>query len=127
MFNKFRVYPLLQDNTSWFWWLFDKQKLDIRSHQFLKRLQRAKHSCLFERSRSGNGGHVWSFLIGFTPQSEAEKIFISILEQSGAFSTFDKKVPVSIDCFQIRFSFFSGKGLGNLIACHFSNLQWKRE
>lgn len=67
-----------------------------------------------ERSRSGNGGHVWIFFDKQYPAIRSRKIFISILEQSGAFSMFDKSS--SFDRLFPNQDFLSGKGFGNLIA-----------
>ncbi|WP_439953517.1 TOTE conflict system archaeo-eukaryotic primase domain-containing protein [Gelidibacter salicanalis] len=70
-----------------------------------------------ERSRSGNGGHVWIFFDRPNPAIRSRKVFISILEQSGAFSMFDKSS--SFDRLFPNQDFLSGKGLGNLIALPF--------
>ena len=70
-----------------------------------------------ERSRSGNGGHVWIFFDKPYPAIRSRKVFISILEQSGAFSMFDKSS--SFDRLFPNQDFLSGKGLGNLIALPF--------
>ncbi|MEL1252511.1 DEAD/DEAH box helicase family protein [Flavobacterium sp. DGU38] len=70
-----------------------------------------------ERSRSGNGGHVWIFFNQSYPAIRSRKIFISILEQSGAFSLLDKSS--SFDRLFPNQDFLSGKGLGNLIALPF--------
>lgn len=70
-----------------------------------------------ERSRSGNGGHVWIFFDKPYPAIRSRKVFITILEQSGLFQCLIK-VRVLTACFQNQ-DFLSGKGLGNLIALPF--------
>jgi hypothetical protein len=67
-----------------------------------------------ERSRSGKGGHVWIFFEQSYPALKSRKIFISILEQAGIFSAFDKNS--SFDRLFPNQDFLSGKGFGNLIA-----------
>ena len=67
-----------------------------------------------ERSRSGNGGHVWLFFEEPYPAIRSRKIIISLIEESRAFSMFDKSS--SFDRIFPNQDFLSGKGLGNLIA-----------
>ena len=52
------IYPLLLDETCWFW-----QRTLTRRHgmKILATCQRAGIPAYLERSRSGNGGHVWIF------------------------------------------------------------------
>ena len=112
------VYPLLQDNTSWFLVAdFDKQNWKVEAINFLNACKEQSIPAYLERSRSGNGGHVWIFFDRAYPAIRSRKIFISILEQSGAFSMFDKSS--SFDRLFPNQDFLSGKGLGNLIALPF--------
>lgn len=112
------VYPLLQDNTSWFIVAdFDKQNWKEEAIAFQKACINKNIPAYLERSRSGNGGHVWIFLNKPYPAIRGRKIFTSILEQSGAFSMFDKSS--SFDRLFPNQDFLSGKGLGNLIALPF--------
>lgn len=109
------VYPLLQDNTSWFLVAdFDKENWQKEANSFLNTCKENNISAYLERSRSGNGGHVWIFFEQPYPAIRSRKIFISILEQSGVFSMFDKSS--SFDRLFPNQDFLSGKGLGNLIA-----------
>ncbi len=109
------VYPLLKDNTSYFLVAdFDEESWVDECKVFLKACDENGISAYLERSRSGNGGHVWIFFEQPYPAIRSRKIFISILEQSGAFSVFDKSS--SFDRLFPNQDLLSGKGLGNLIA-----------
>ena len=109
------IYPLLADNTSWFLAAdFDEANWVEDARKFLKACSEKNIPAYLERSRSGNGGHVWILFEQPYPAIRSRKIFISILEQSGAFSVFDKSS--SFDRLFPNQDFHSGKGLGNLIA-----------
>lgn len=109
------LYPLLQDNTTWFLAAdFDKANWQKEAITFLNACKKREIPAYLERSRSGNGGHVWIFFKKPYPVIRSRKIFISILESSGAFSLFDKSS--SFDRLFPNQDFLSGKGLGNLIA-----------
>jgi hypothetical protein len=109
------IYPLLEDNTSYFLaadfdrseWLSDAKKVLTACHE-------RNIPAYLERSSSGKGGHVWIFFEQPYPAVKSRKIFLSILEMSGAFSMFDKSS--SFDRLFPNQDFLSGKGLGNLIA-----------
>ncbi len=112
------IYPLLQDNTSWFLVAdFDKQNWKQEAVNFLNDCKEKNIPAYLERSRSGNGGHVWIFFDEPYPAIRSRKVFISILENSGVFSMFDKSS--SFDRLFPNQDFLSGKGLGNLIALPF--------
>ena len=109
------IYPLLSDNSSWFLVAdFDKENWIAEAKSFIKSCEAKGLPAYLERSRSGNGGHVWLFFEQSYPAIRSRKIFISILEESGAFSMFDKSS--SFDRLFPNQDFLSGKGLGNLIA-----------
>jgi len=114
-YHQIGVYPLLQDNTTWFLVAdFDKTNWQKEAITFLNACIEKEIPTYLERSRSGNGGHVWIFFDKPYPAIRSRKIFISILEQSGAFSMFDKSS--SFDRLFPNQDFLSGKGFGNLIA-----------
>src|SRR5690554_860756 len=109
------LYPLLQDNTTWFLAAdFDKENWQKEALAFLNACENRGIPAYLERSRSGNGGHVWIFFEKPYPAIRSRKLFISILESSGAFSIFDKSS--SFDRLFPNQDFLSGKGFGNLIA-----------
>lgn len=109
------IYPLLKDNTSWFIVAdFDKVEWVEDCKKFINACNEKGISAYLERSRSGKGGHVWIFFEQPYPAIKSRKIFISILEQTGVFSLFDKSS--SFDRMFPNQDFLSGKGFGNLIA-----------
>nr|WP_315155113.1 DEAD/DEAH box helicase family protein [uncultured Flavobacterium sp.] len=109
------IYPLLKDNTSWFIVAdFDKVEWVEDCKKFINACNEKGIPAYLERSRSGKGGHVWIFFEQPYPAIKSRKIFISILEQTGVFSLFDKSS--SFDRMFPNQGFLSGKGFGNLIA-----------
>jgi len=109
------IYPLLQDNTSYFLAAdFDKSDWISDATKFLKVCAERNITAYLERSSSGQGGHVWIYFEQPYPAIRSRKIFLSLLELSGAFSFFDKSS--SFDRLFPNQDFLSGKGLGNLIA-----------
>lgn len=109
------IYPLLPDNTSWFLAAdFDGENWAKECQAFLKTCAHNDIPAYLERSRSGQGGHVWIFFEQPYPAIRSRKIFIQLLEQAGVFSVFDK--GSSFDRLFPNQDSLSGKGLGNLIA-----------
>ncbi len=112
------VYPLLADNTSYFvaadfdganWWDDCKNFARVCSELYIP--------VSVERSRSGNGGHVWLFFDAPYPAFKSRRIFLEIVRQALHLSEFDKEV--SFDRLFPNQDELSGKGLGNLIALPF--------
>ncbi len=109
------VYPLLKDNTSWFIVAdFDKVNWVEDCKKYINACNEKGIHAYLERSRSGKGGHVWIFFEQPYPAIKSRQLFISILEQTGVFSLFDKSS--SFDRMFPNQDFLSGKGFGNLIA-----------
>ena len=109
------IYPLLPDNTSWFIAAdFDDDNWLEECKTFLNVCHENEIPAYLERSRSGQGGHIWIFFEQAYPAIRSRKIILSLLEKSGVFSVFDKSS--SFDRLFPNQDFLSGKGLGNLIA-----------
>ena len=69
------VYPLMRDETCWFLAAdFDKQSWQRDALAFLATCHEKGVPAILERSRSGNGGHVWIFFSEPVPGSEARKL-----------------------------------------------------
>ncbi|MCG2612789.1 hypothetical protein LZZ85_00800 [Terrimonas sp. NA20] len=109
------IYPLLQDNTSWFIAAdFDEGNWSSAALQFIRKCGEHNLPAYLERSRSGNGGHVWIFFDKPVSAYKSRKLILSLLISSGAVSAFDKNT--SFDRLFPNQDQLSGKGFGNLIA-----------
>ena len=72
------VYPMLVDETCWFLAVdFDKEEWKENSRAYLETCETFNVSAVLERSRSGNGGHIWIFF--------SEPIPAKLARQLGAF------------------------------------------
>ncbi|MDT0645167.1 hypothetical protein RM545_00565 [Zunongwangia sp. F260] len=112
------IYPLLRDNTSWFIAAdFDKQNWLEECRKLIDICTEKGIPAYLERSRSGNGGHVWIFFNEPYPAIKSRRIIIGLMEQVQLFSLFDK--GSSFDRLFPNQDYLSGKGLGNLIALPF--------
>jgi len=113
------IYPLLKDNTSCFIAAdFDDEGWENECKVVIKACSDSNIPACLERSRSGNGGHIWIFFEQPYPAIKSRKIIISLLQKAGVFSVFDKNS--SFDRLFPNQDFLSGKGFGNLIALPFS-------
>jgi hypothetical protein len=109
------IYPLLKDNTSCFIAAdFDKENWIEECRTFLNTCKSNNIPAYLERSRSGNGGHIWVFFEQPYPANRSRKIIKTLLEETGLFSLFDKSS--SFDRLFPNQDSLSGKGFGNLIA-----------
>jgi len=69
------VYPLLMDETCWFLAVdFDKASWQEDASAFLETCKSMNVLATLERSRSGNGGHVWFFFAAPVAASQARKM-----------------------------------------------------
>ncbi|MBU1720792.1 MAG: DEAD/DEAH box helicase [Bacteroidetes bacterium] len=113
------IYPLLQDNTSWFIVAdFDKENWAEECRIFLKECTTRGIPAYLERSRSGKGGHVWIFFEKPYLAAKSRKIVVSILQQAGLLFLLDR--TSSFDRLFPNQDMHQGKGFGNLIAMPFN-------
>ena len=118
------VYPLLTDETCWFLAAdFDKKTWQEDSAAFLETCRSLGIFAALERSRSGNGGHVWIFFDNPVPASLARKLGCTILTH-----TMERRPQIGFDSYD---RFFPNQdtmpkgGFGNLIALPLQSLPRK--
>ena len=109
------IYPLLTDETCWFLVAdFDKENWMDDVSAYLETCETYNVQAVLERSRSGNGGHVWIFFSEPVPASQARRLGAFILTE-----TMDRRPEIGLDSYD---SFFPKQdtmpkgGFGNLIA-----------
>jgi superfamily II DNA or RNA helicase len=109
------VYPLLVDETCWFLAAdFDKKSWQDDAAAFLETCRELGVSAALERSRSGNGGHLWIFFERAIPAATARQLGSLILTR-----TMDRRHQLGMDSYD---RFFPNQdtmpkgGFGNLIA-----------
>ncbi len=74
------VYPLLPDDTSWFLAVdFDRESWKLDAIAFLESCHDRNVPAVLERSRSGNGAHVWIFFSDRIPAILARKLGAGLL------------------------------------------------
>jgi hypothetical protein len=115
------VYPLLADGTCWFLAAdFDKEAWVEDAGAFLETCQAKGIAAALERSRSGNGGHVWIFFDEPVPAGIARQMGAALITETMerrpeiGFSSYDRFFP-NQDTMPLG-------GFGNLIALP---LQWR--
>jgi len=109
------VYPLLQDNTSNFIVAdFDGDNWQNAVRKFLDVCKEYALPVATERSRSGNGAHVWCFFSAPYPAYKSRSVFLSLLREAGCIDPLEKNE--GFDRLFPNQDYLSGKGLGNLIA-----------
>ena len=109
------VYPMLTDETTWFLAAdFDKEEWMEDASAFLETCRSFSVPAALERSRSGNGGHIWIFF--------SEPIKASLARHMGSFlltETMERRPEIGLDSYD---RFFPNQdtmpkgGFGSLIA-----------
>ncbi|MFS0646835.1 TOTE conflict system archaeo-eukaryotic primase domain-containing protein [Siminovitchia sp. 179-K 8D1 HS] len=109
------IYPLLPDETCWFLAIdFDKKQWKRDVIVFIETCKKFNVPSHIERSRSGNGGHVWIFFSSAIPSSIARNLGINLIKKTKSLyyefglESFDRMFPNQNHLRQ--------GGIGNLIA-----------
>ena len=109
------VYPMMLDETCFFLAMdFDKQNWQDDSRAVLRTCHEMSLQVALERSRSGNGGHIWLFFEEAIPAALARKLGAHILTE-----TMEARPDIGLDSYD---RFFPNQdtlpkgGFGNLIA-----------
>src|SRR5215470_18924988 len=109
------IYPLLPDETCWFLAVdFDKKSWMADSAAFLQTCCRFHVPAIVERSRSGNGSHVWMFFDRPVLAADARKLGCALLTL-----TMQKRQEIGLDSYDRLFpsqDTLPKGGFGNLIA-----------
>ena len=112
------IYPMLEDNTTWLLAAdFDEENWKEDVSAFSKCCEETRLSPAVERSRSGNGAHVWFFFAEPVSAADARKLGSSLLTKTMAcrhelsFASYDRLFPSQ--------NFVPKGGFGNLIALPF--------
>lgn len=109
------VYPLLKDETCWFLAIdFDKSSWKRDALAFMATCKNKGVPAVLERSRSGNGAHVWIFFSEPVLASEARKLGAHLVTETMeahpdlGFESYDRFFPAQ--------DTVPAGGFGNLIA-----------
>lgn len=87
------VYPILQDNTSYFIAAdFDEKEWKIDSVKFIDECLKVGLSVYREISRSGNGCHAWMFFSDKYPCWKSRAIVLEIIRKIFSYSEFSKEI-----------------------------------
>ncbi len=109
------VYPLLEDETCWFLAVdLDKSTWTEDVRAFVETSRRLGLSAAVERSRSGNGAHVWFFFAAPVPASAARKMGCHLITETMA-----RRHQLGMDSYDRLFpsqDTMPRGGFGNLIA-----------
>lgn len=109
------IYPLLKKNTSFFVVAdFDGKNWKDSIIKVLNKCDEYKIPSFVEKSRSGNGAHIWWFFEDSYPAFRGRKVFLRIIKEAGIIDMFDREE--SFDRLFPSQDYLSGKGFGNLIA-----------
>ena len=109
------VYPMLPDETCWFLAAdFDKATWQEDARAFLETCSMLNVPAALERSRSGNGGHIWIFFVEPIPAALTRQMGTFLLSQ-----TMEHRPEIGLNSYD---RFFPSQdtlprgGFGNLIA-----------
>lgn len=109
------AYPMLPDETCWFLAVdFDKETWQKDARIYLETCQSSNVPAVLERSRSGNGGHIWIFFSEAIPAKLARQLGAFMLTQA-----MESRPEMGFDSYD---RFFPSQdtlprgGFGNLIA-----------
>ncbi|WP_088830505.1 TOTE conflict system archaeo-eukaryotic primase domain-containing protein [Paenibacillus tyrfis] len=109
------VYPMLTDETCWFLAIdFDKQNWQQDASAVMKTCREMSVPAALERSRSGNGGHVWIFFKQPIDASLARKLGCALLTK-----TMERRYQLGLGSYDRLFpnqDTLPKGGFGNLIA-----------
>ena len=109
------VYPLLTDETCWFLAVdFDKSTWAEDARAFLETCSSYQVPAALERSRSGNGGHVWIFFESPIPAGMVRKLGTMLLT-----NTMSRRPEIGMDSYDRLFpsqDTLPRAGFGSLIA-----------
>jgi len=109
------IYPLLPDETCWFLALdFDKKSWMADACVFLATCWHFQVPAAVERSRSGNGAHVWTFFDRPVLATDARRLGCALLTR-----TMEKRHEIGLDSYDRLFpsqDTLPKGGFGNLIA-----------
>lgn len=109
------VYPIREDETCWFLAAdFDKSDWQLDAMAFIESCEALAIPASLERSRSGNGGHVWVFFESPLPAMLARKLGAAILTR-----TMEQRPELGLDSYDRLFpsqDTLPKGGFGNLIA-----------
>ena len=109
------VYPLLQDDTCWFAAMdFDKKTWETDATAFLETCYGLDIPAALERSRSGNGAHVWIFFAEPIPASLGRRLASALLTR-----IMERRYTMGLDSYDRLFpsqDTMPKGGFGNLIA-----------
>jgi len=112
------IYPILPENTSYFIAAdFDGENWLADSRAYISACTEIGLSAYLERSRSGNGGHVWIFFTESYPCYKSRQIVLELIRKAFHVSEFEKEV--SFDRLFPNQDTLTGAWFGNLIALPF--------